>query len=81
MSPDGNVFLQHALRVLPGLQLTTVTSTAFDAGTATQPADLYIFDRFLPPALPNAPLLLVAPPTSTVVPTGQAFSPEAPMGW
>ena len=75
VSPDGNVFLQQALRVLPGLQLTTVTSTAVDAGTAAQPADLYIFDRFLPPALPNAPLLIVDPPTSTVVPTGQAFSP------
>jgi hypothetical protein len=75
VSPDGNVFLQQALRVLPGLQLTTVTSTAFDARTAAGPADLYIFDRFLPPALPNAPLLIVDPPTSTVVPTGQAFSP------
>jgi len=75
VSPDGNVFLQQALRVLPGLQLTTVTSTAFDAGAAAQPADLYIFDRFLPPALPNAPVLIVDPPTSTVVPTGQAFSP------
>jgi Ca-activated chloride channel family protein len=75
VSPDGNVFLQQALRVLPGLQLTTVTATAFDAQTAGHPADLYVFDRFLPPALPDAPLLLVDPPTSTAVPTGQAFSP------
>ncbi len=66
-------FLQQALRLLPGLQLTGVTSTA----DAAQPADLYIYDRFLPPSLPNAPLLIVDPPTSTVLPTGQAFSPGA----
>ena len=77
VSPDGNVFLQQALRLLPGLQLTTVTSTA-GAG----PADLYVYDRYLPPALPNAPVLAVDPPTSTAVPTGAAFSPGtlAPAG-
>jgi len=73
VSPGGNLFLQQALRLLPGLQLTGVTSTA----DAAQPADLYIYDRFLPPSLPNAPLLIVDPPTSTVLPTGQAFSPGA----
>ena len=75
VSPDGNVFLQQALRLLPGLQLTTVTSTANAGSAASQPADLYIFDRFLPAALPNAPVLVVDPPTSTAVPTGAGFSP------
>jgi len=69
---DGDVFLQRALSLLPGLEVTTVTSTAYSA----QPADVYVFDRFLPSALPSAPLFVVGPPTSTAaVPVGGTFTP------
>ena len=69
---DGDVFLRQALGLLPGLQVTTVSSTAY----AAQPTDVYVFDRFLPSALPNAPLFVVDPPTGTAaLPVGGTFSP------
>ena len=61
---EGNLFVEQALRSMPGL-------TAFQANpSAGLPAgefDLYIFDGWLPPSLPDGDLLFINPPSSTAL--------------
>jgi hypothetical protein len=45
----------------PSLRVTTVDPRAYEQATA----DLWIFDRWLPPAPPSKPALIVDPPSST----------------
>ncbi|MGQ9889513.1 MAG: vWA domain-containing protein [Aggregatilineales bacterium] len=61
MTP-GNLFLEQALRSLPGVQ---AFRGDLARGLPAQPFDLYIFDSWLPPALPPGDLLIVNPPAST----------------
>lgn len=77
----GNLFLQQALSLVPGIRVTPVSATA-SAYHAAPPADLYVFDQFTPPALPDAPVLLVDPPSGAAGTIGNAFSPGplAPAG-
>lgn len=56
----GNIFLERALALTPGLTVTTLNADAADLAPAGY--DLYIYDGVLPAALPNAPLLVVGPP-------------------
>lgn len=61
----GNLFLEGIFRILPGYELFRAgqdasTADLLDAGDT--PFDLYVFDSVpLPPALPDAPALIVNP--------------------
>jgi Ca-activated chloride channel family protein len=59
---DGNLFLEQVLRYLPGIVAFQGTIAN---GLPQDPYDLYVFDGWLPPTLPQADLLLINPPTST----------------
>jgi hypothetical protein len=61
MSP-GNYFIEQVLRSLPAVDLVVGD---VERGLPNNPFDLYIFDRWLPPALPNADMLFIDPPAST----------------
>ena len=63
MTP-GNLFLEQALRSLPGVQAFRGDLTR---GLPAQPFDLYIFDSWLPPTLPQGDLLIVNPPSDTAL--------------
>jgi hypothetical protein len=56
-----NIFLATALRAMPGITVRQIAPTAYTPAQAAQ-ADLTIFDRYLPRALPSSNLLLVDPP-------------------
>lgn len=58
----GNLFLEQVLRSQPGLQLFRGD---INRPLPQQPYDLYIFDAYLPPTLPDADMLIVNPPAST----------------
>ncbi|HEY8677222.1 MAG TPA: VWA domain-containing protein [Candidatus Dormibacteraeota bacterium] len=58
----GNVFLEQALRLRPDLQVDVVAPAAYRAGSAYA---MTVFDRYLPPVLPDAPLLIVDPPAGS----------------
>lgn len=55
----GNAHLQDALRLLPGVKLTTVAPPNYRAAAAY---DAFVFDRFAPPDPPPGPVLLLRPP-------------------
>lgn len=59
---EGNPFLQKALTLVPGAQVTTVAHADYKPGDY----DLYVFDRFLPPG-GDAPgrMMLINPPGPT----------------
>lgn len=58
---DGNVFMEHALGLRPGTQVTRVSPS--DYVPQTQAFDLIVLDGFVPPALPGgASVLLLHPP-------------------
>lgn len=63
---EGNVFLERALRLRPGLELVQAKPGAYAPGDY----QLYIFDGWLPPQLPQAALMLVAPPAGGLFPLG-----------
>jgi hypothetical protein len=59
----GNLFLERALAILPGLSLQKAPP---DQPLPQTPFDLIIFDRTLPPELPpDTSLFFIAPPAST----------------
>ncbi|MGE5560156.1 MAG: vWA domain-containing protein [Chloroflexota bacterium] len=61
---SGNVFLERALALSPGI---TVTNLQPDAADLVPPGyDLYVYDGALPDALPNAPLLVLNPPSGSL---------------
>lgn len=65
MSDQRNIFLEQVLSSIPGVNVLRG-----DTGRATlpaQPYDLYIFNNWLPPTLPDADMLIINPPRSTSV--------------
>ena len=64
----GNVYLQNAFALLPNVELYGTTAEDYPA-TATDPVfaeyDLVVFDGFVPPDLPQKPILAIAPPATS----------------
>jgi hypothetical protein len=65
----GNVFLEHALRLRNDFQLDVVDPSAYKGAGAYAMA---VFDRFSPPALPDAPIVMVDPPAGSPLAGGAA---------
>lgn len=63
VSQGENLFLEQALRSLPGVQ--TFRGNAENSGLPAEPFDLYVFDGWLPNDLPGGDMLIVNPPNST----------------
>lgn len=59
---SGNLFLEQVLRTLPDLNVFAGDPRF---GVPRQAFDLYIFDGYLPPVLPDGDLLLINPPENT----------------
>ncbi|MBI2864458.1 MAG: BatA domain-containing protein [Chloroflexi bacterium] len=59
----GNLFLERALNLLPGVELSKL---AADTATIPDGFDLYVLDGVIPEALPRGSVLLVGPPQSNV---------------
>ena len=57
----GNLFLERGLLLYPGLSVSRVAPESYSSGMA-ELYDLYVFDGFLPPELPQAPVLVFDPP-------------------
>jgi hypothetical protein len=69
-----NGFMQRALKLRPGLNVTTVKPQDYKAGHY----DLYVFDGWLPPGpLPQPSLLINPPQGQEPIPTGQQINPGA----
>ena len=66
----GNVFLEQALRLRSDLQVSVVAPDAYRPGT---PYALTVFDRFLPPALPDGPMIAIDPPAKSALAGGAAI--------
>ncbi len=64
IGPTPNLFLEQVLRSLPGVQTFRGDAAR---GIPNQPYDLYVFDGWLPEALPAADLLIIHPPRSTAL--------------
>src|SRR6202011_4793749 len=65
----GDVFLEQALRLRSDLQLDVVAPAAYKASAAYA---MTVFDRFLPPVVPDRPLLVIDPPAGTTLAGAQA---------
>ena len=65
VSQGENLFLEQALRSLPGVQ--TFRGNAENRGLPAEPFDLYVFDGWLPNDLPGGDMLIVNPPNSTAL--------------
>ncbi|MDE2635136.1 MAG: VWA domain-containing protein [Chloroflexota bacterium] len=65
VSQGDNLFLEQALRSLPGVQ--TFRGNAENRGLPAEPFDLYVFDGWLPNDLPGGDMLIVNPPNSTTL--------------
>ncbi len=63
VSGAGNLFLEQALRSLPGLQ--TFRGNPENRSLPADDYDLYVFDGWLPNELPDGDMLLVNPPNTT----------------
>ena len=63
VSSGENLFLEQALRSLPGVQ--TFRGNAENRGLPGEAFDLYVFDNWLPNNLPAGDMLIVNPPNST----------------
>lgn len=61
---EGNLFIEQGLRSLPGVQ---AFRGDINRGLPVEPFDLYVFDGWLPPALPDADMLIINPPRSTAL--------------
>ena len=64
----GNTYLKDALRLLPGVQLTTVAPAKYRSEDAADKFDVAVFDRFAPSAAPSMPVLLLRPPKAAWLP-------------
>ncbi len=62
---DGDPYLETALSYLPNTELYGVTPAKFGPDTHAELFDLIIFEGFLPPILPRAAILAIAPPASS----------------
>ncbi len=65
VSGSGNLFLEQALRSLPGVQ--TFRGNPDNRGLPGERFDLYVFDNWLPNELPDADMLIVNPPNATAL--------------
>lgn len=65
VSQGNNLFLEQALRSLPGVQ--TYRGNPENRGLPADSFDLYVFDGWLPKILPDADMLLVNPPNTTAL--------------
>ena len=63
VSQTGNLFLEQVLRSLPGVQ--TFRGNAENRRLPADAFDLYVFDSWLPNALPEGDMLLINPLNST----------------
>ena len=63
VSQGGNLFLEQALRSLPGVQ--TFRGDPQNRGLPADPFDLYVFSGWLPNSLPDGDMLLINPPHTT----------------
>lgn len=64
----GNPYLQDALRLLPGVQLTTVAPAKYRPEDSSAKFDVAVFDRFAPNSPPAVPVLLFRPPKAAWLP-------------
>jgi hypothetical protein len=65
----GNVFLEQALRLRADFQVDVIAPTAYRSAAAYA---MTVFDRFSPPALPDAPFIMVDPPAGSPLAGGAA---------
>jgi hypothetical protein len=65
----GNVFLEQALRLRNDFQLDVVAPAAYRSATAYA---MTVFDRFSPPVLPDAPFVVIDPPSGSPLAGGSA---------
>ena len=65
VSGSGNLFLEQALRSLPGVR--TFRGNPGNRSLPGERFDLYVFDNWLPNELPDADLLIVNPPNTTAL--------------
>ncbi|MDD3024171.1 MAG: VWA domain-containing protein [Syntrophomonadaceae bacterium] len=56
----GNIFLEKALQVKPGLQIFKTPGSSY--GPEMDDYDLYIFDSYLPVSLPKSNTIIINPP-------------------
>lgn len=64
VSNQGNLFLERALALIPGLEVQRATPSALPE---TLDFELVVYDRTVPDSLPNTNLLFIAPPESTAL--------------
>ena len=65
VSQSSNLFVEQALRSLPGVQ--TFRGSPENRKLPSERFDLYVFDNWLPNDLPAADMLLINPPNSTAL--------------
>ena len=58
----GNVFLEQALRLRSDFQVDVIAPSTYRADTGYA---MMVFDRFSPPTLPDAPFVMVDPPSGS----------------
>ena len=58
MVTPGNVYLETAFKAMSQIDLVTVSKEEYDSDDVT---DLYVFDRFIPEVVPDAPCLFFLP--------------------
>ncbi len=61
----GNVYLQNALALLPNVEVYGATPTEYPTTTGKESFDLFVFDGWLPPELPDKPILAIGPPSTS----------------
>ena len=72
VSEEGGLFVEQVLRSLPGL--TALRGNPANTSLPQQPYDLYIFNGWLPDALPDGNMLIIQPPRSSSLFTLGDFS-------
>lgn len=77
---NGNPFLQKALALLPNVQLSQAAASTYPSLDVSS-FDVVVFDRYVPPALPRANVLLVDPPNSALLPVSATLSQPQVGGW
>ncbi|MEA2676784.1 MAG: hypothetical protein QOJ81_925 [Chloroflexota bacterium] len=63
----GNVYIQNAFALLPNVELYGATAAQWPTTTGKDQFDLIVFDGFVPPDLPNKPILAFAPPQTSAL--------------
>jgi hypothetical protein len=64
-----NVFLEQALKLRTDFQLDVIAPTAFHPTTSYA---MTVFDRFMPPVLPDGPFIVLDPPAGSTLDGGPA---------